>query len=507
MSGIDSVIQILKLNVTSNDILWSLSNGVAQKDSLIPVDSGRVSFEISALDTSTINLLIEQLQFLADIIRDFQIQEETRTDASTILSELVVVLGENLYKTLFRSKIHDVLTKALQKKGLSLLRIELEFENKTLASWPWEYLYGSREEYFMRGFLAERTELVLNRRLYPGVLTVKLNNPPPKVLLIVSRPLGPNKVKCDTVIKAVERLRDDGVIHLTELIEKEEKLAIGQQIVTRENVRKTIGDFQPHIIHFIGHGQCTDKGGQIAFVKEGWEEHWISEEDFATLAGGSKDLKLVFLQACESALPNPYDNVLGMARQLAAKNIPAVVAMQYKVENEIANTFACNFYEALVDGQSVDLAVKAGRDAIKDDPEYQNHAFGLPVLYLSSYENMIQKRAAQKPKRTIPTRVSGSVVPGGNALPATEYISCPACKASNSPISKYCNKCGERLMRFVLVCQFCKAKQENPVEGIFCDKCGKRLRCKSCGEPVEDMDSSLCRNCSSGINELVGVNV
>ena len=99
-------------------------------------------------------------------------------------------------------------------------------------------------------------------------------------------------------------------------------------------------------------------------------------------------MKLAFLQACETAsaaAPDPYVSFSGVARQLAALGLPAVIAMQYRIKAELATAFADAFYDALItENKPVDMAVEAGRQAIGDVHDDRDRlAFGLPVVYLS----------------------------------------------------------------------------------------------------------------------------
>ena len=116
---------------------------------------------------------------------------------------------------------------------------------------------------------------------------------------------------------------------------------------------------------------------------------WV--DNFASLACGSDALKLVFLQACESALADPHTPISAVAHDCADKGVPAVVAMQAKIENRAANEFACKFYETLAEEKPVDYAVKEGREALSEllKRREQSLAFGVPVLYLRSYGNLI----------------------------------------------------------------------------------------------------------------------
>src|SRR5207253_130966 len=72
------------------------------------------------------------------------------------------------------------------------------------------------------------------------------------------------------------------------------------------------------------------------------------------------------------------------ASKLAANNIPAIVAMQYKIENALGNDFASKFYQALIAYRTIEAAVQEGRAQILENIRgwSVSRAFGVPVLYL-----------------------------------------------------------------------------------------------------------------------------
>src|SRR5262249_38609588 len=133
--------------------------------------------------------------------------------------------------------------------------------------------------------------------------------------------------------------------------------------------------------------------GQLAFVGPDGKPDWRDEAEFASGVGnGNPNLRLVFLQACETALADPRAKISGVAMRLAYKQVPAVIAMQAKVKNQVANTFAGTFYDALWHQVPIDYAVREGREAIRimEGPSVRDKlAFGIPVVYLSSYLGLI----------------------------------------------------------------------------------------------------------------------
>ncbi len=492
MREIEASIRILNLEVKDNRIVWAMSQATEDRPNFgQPIAHGEEKLDLDFLGHSTITFLVTELQLLSDWTRDKGLHTDTL--------QLIKILGEYLYRVLFTGTIQNVLSEALNNDDLRLIRIELEFEDGTLAQWPWEYLYKPDDNRSDMGrFLVKETQLLLNRRLSGARHLPQSKTPKPvKVLFVVSRPLKMDAVQCNSILDKIEELEKAKIIDSKRLITQTGEFGDQYEAnVKRQTFRETVNSFQPSIIHFIGHGQHTKDGGEIAFVEMNGEPDWVKDQEFAEWCGSDKSLKLVFLQACESALPDPYRTISGMAMHLARRNIPAVVAMQYRIENEIAATFALGFYDELVKGKSVDLAVKAGRNAIQDklskDP--LSHAFGLPVLYLSSFESIIVEETVPDVQ---PNR-SGQVL----SPQSQEKIKCPSC-GQIVRHSKFCINCG-----LPFQCIFCAPdvitvfQDADEILGNYCDTCGAELKCRECGRgQAKEKTTGLCMQCLKLRNE------
>ncbi|RDV24984.1 virion core protein (lumpy skin disease virus), partial [Lysinibacillus fusiformis] len=78
---------------------------------------------------------------------------------------------------------------------------------------------------------------------------------------------------------------------------------------------------------------------------------------------------------------------------------------------------------------------------------------------------------------------------------------CPACHGSISSSSKFCNLCGENLVRKVITCHSCH--NENEESSKFCSTCGTSLLkpvC-SCGQEI-DVNSKFCNNCGAQVHPI-----
>jgi hypothetical protein len=146
------------------------------------------------------------------------------------------------------------------------------------------------------------------------------------------------------------------------------------------------------IFHFSGHGEF-DRGlatgeamGRLVFSDAKNEAFPVSSDSLAELLK-SKGVRLVVLGACEGGRRDGQNVWTGVAAALLRIGIPAIVAMQFTIDDELAAAFVAAFYRALVGGYTVDEAVASGRAAIRLtalEGKKDIRDWGVPILYLRS---------------------------------------------------------------------------------------------------------------------------
>ncbi|MHC2842897.1 CHAT domain-containing protein [Bradyrhizobium diazoefficiens] len=146
------------------------------------------------------------------------------------------------------------------------------------------------------------------------------------------------------------------------------------------------------IFHFSGHGEfireMTSQEGQgaLLFADAAGEAFPVSSTKLAELLK-SKGVRLAVLGACEGGRRDGINMWSGVAAALLRVGIPAVVAMQYSIDDNLAAAFMTAFYQSLVAGSLIDEAVAIGRAAIRikaADSKPEIRDWGVPVLYLRS---------------------------------------------------------------------------------------------------------------------------
>jgi hypothetical protein len=418
------------------------------------------------------NLQYRTIKTLVEILR-----------GNRMLTGEVELLGTYLYSVLLDNEIgeefHNLLQSSDQNK---FLRVELHFEdfNSELTNWPWEYLYRYPRDQQPSGYFLvnhEQFALIRSPRVKPQrPVRVQADDTPVRVLFVASSPCDEQKIEFEALQEQITGLKGLEVTPLTTSWTNDpthETAESGEARATYEKFKEIVGSKSPHVIHFVGHGRYEKSGGQIAFVQSNYKARWIQGSKLAEDLQNNKSVRLVFLQACESAMTDPsapYQALSSVAGSLAGYYIPAVVAMQSKVENYVANNFAECFYGALTERMAVYQAMQKGRKKIPT-----KDALGIPVLYLLRYENeegILFPPTEPPPPQGQPQGGSGSVGSGSGVKPITGKVSCPWCRKPSTDQDN-CSKCEN-----YLYCPTCNkpipAQDED--DTLYICECGERIR-------------------------------
>lgn len=261
---------------------------------------------------------------------------------------------------------------------------------------PWEYLHDGNE------FLALSGKAYLNRKPIGLGEIAAIKSPQPLRLLVVVS--SPNKLpelntekEIGVIQEAIDPARGKGWLEIDYL-----------ETATLTNLRSKIRHFQPHILHYTGHG------GKLPFSNETYlagedddgELKPIFGDDLRRITADSDSLQLVVLSGCMTAQTHHRDALKGIGTSLLQDSLPAVLAMQYSVLDESAIEFAAKFYEELSRGSSVVEAVNEVRLRLYDLRGKDRADWGLPALYLRTPEiRLIDTTIPAKPKAAKPEEV------------------------------------------------------------------------------------------------------
>lgn len=289
-----------------------------------------------------------------------------------------VKFGKMIYSKVFSGEFGEYFNKSMkeaQKNG-SGLRISLRFDEDVpeIAALPWEYLHNGKE------FLIARKNILISRlplgadRIHSEPLESIL-----RMLVIISGPDDPKVPPLNT------KKEQEIILEAVDSLYRKQKIQVDfTEDATFENVQDYLTEKDYHIVHFTGHGVFDEDNekGYLLFENEKGKPRLIDNEEVAELFV-ERGIKLVVLSSCQTAKGSNRKSFADLASVLSIRGVPAVVAMQYSILDEVAIKFAHTFYRTIANGKSVDLALKEARLAIKNSEKSNKADFATPVLYLS----------------------------------------------------------------------------------------------------------------------------
>jgi CHAT domain-containing protein len=298
----------------------------------------------------------------------------TRRVAADPQSEAALKLGSGLFEAVFTSDIRLTWARSLDvvraaKQGLRL-RLRLA-EAPSLAVLPWELLYDRRQNSYIAQ--SERTPVVryLEVPMTPRALDI---DGALRILVVVSSPTDLPELDVEAEWRRVEDAlairTSQGTVHLDRLEEP-----------TLSALSKWLRTHDVHVLHFIGHGEYDTQlhDGVLYFCDRYGRRAPVSSTVLGPYLRDHDPLRLVFLNACQSARVDSSDPFSGMAQGLVQQDCVALVAMQFPISDGAATEFTGDFYGSLADGLAVDQAVTSGRKALLAG--YASE-WATPVLFL-----------------------------------------------------------------------------------------------------------------------------
>jgi hypothetical protein len=267
---------------------------------------------------------------------------------------------------------------------------------------PWEFTVDPDRQ---DDYLALRVPVARSPRLMQSIPPLQVE-PPLRVLGVLSRPddlpaLDAERERRD-VSDALGRLSSDMV-----------------EMVWLDGDRWTdladaVRSETWHVLHFVGHGGFDEdsESGFLELADDHGNAIPVLATDLGRLISGNPQLRLVVLNACESAMSGSEGFFTSTAAKLMREGVPAVVAMQYEITDDAALAFSSSFYEGLARGVPVDRAVMLARESVK--MTMRTLEWATPVLFLASDETRVfALPEAAAVAETPPSAVSGqaSVVP------------------------------------------------------------------------------------------------
>jgi CHAT domain/Carbohydrate family 9 binding domain-like len=318
----------------------------------------------------------------------------TRRSSVDPQQQAAMDLGGALFESVFAGDIMLAWQRsqdAARTQGDGLrLRLRLT-DAPSIAGLPWELLYDRRGNSYLAQ--SERT---------PVVRYLEVPQPPRplvvdgalRILTVISSPTDLPELDVEAEWRRVQDALAGQVAAGRVRIDR---LAIPTVAALSAWLRRD----EVHILHFIGHGEFDDRisDGVLCFTDRYGRSSRVSSTILGPYLRDHDPLRLVLLNACQTARVDATDPFSGMAQGLVQQDCTAVVAMQFPISDGAATTFTGEFYGALADGLPVDQATTSGRKAVLAD---FGNEWATPVLFLRAPDGQVFDHIVAQPASTEP---------------------------------------------------------------------------------------------------------
>jgi hypothetical protein len=256
----------------------------------------------------------------------------------------------------------------------------LAIKPKVIRGLPWELILDDKD----RRFIESRRPFA---RILPGAANLDQEHPfaswPIRLLVVVG---------CK---------RNDPILWRRELDLVEAAMyEMGSRVdylpiveADHTTIIEKLDEHQPHIFHFIGHGEKGQGDGCLKLGNDPWNVDTILQ-DFKEHC---PDLRIAFVNCCHGNSPAGVKASWAVNEVFIHAKTRAVVGMQGDVLGEAAAEFSERVYKMLAAGKPIDVAVTAARDDIRNYEDEQgkiglhNREWSLPQLYLSCTADQVLK--------------------------------------------------------------------------------------------------------------------
>ncbi|WP_074119919.1 CHAT domain-containing protein [Bradyrhizobium sp. AS23.2] len=304
---------------------------------------------------------------------------------------IVQEVGSQLFDFIFQRKILELYQECSQaaRRDDEPFLIRLRVSDPTLAYVPWETMYDKKNRFYVTTsqstpFTRAVDDYGEERRMC-AARPIRMLGMAARVKVLNGFPLDEIEVDAEQVaIKNALSELNDG---------KRLKLSWIPSAKARDLNRRFLrGDEGKRwdLFHFIGHGG-HDPDRQMGFVvvqeeggSRGARLYADALKTFLTQPGQTPSL--VVLNSCSGAQGEPGSLFSSTAAELIQGGVPAVIAMQFEISDNMGLAFADTFYTYLADNVSIQAALAHTRAELK---ARQFAEWISPVLYMRGLDGEI----------------------------------------------------------------------------------------------------------------------
>ena len=260
------------------------------------------------------------------------------------------------------------------------LRLRLCIDSPEISAWPWETLYDSERDHSFAASTTTPLVRYFDQANHLNGLTQPQAELPLHLLLVL-----PFMADLDL---ARERA---GVELVASSFTTDLRVHALHGIVRRTDLADALLTADYEIVHFSGHSASVDGRGYVALNTRDGRPDWIYSGALVQLVRSHKPIRLIVLNTCGITSGEDGRAFQGLAPQLVRSGVPAVVTMQFPITDEVAATFAQEFYKRLCVGEDagqVDVAVAYARGMLAAlHPGDQSWI--APVLYTQAADGLL----------------------------------------------------------------------------------------------------------------------
>ncbi|HBJ88253.1 MAG TPA: hypothetical protein DDZ88_31240 [Verrucomicrobiales bacterium] len=334
-----------------------------------------------ACDDGRMGTRFQKVIAMSHSIRDYTDGETNELPGDDVM----LSFGRTLFELLMRPEVLRLYDIARSRRAGCPLYVTFTSQIPWVAGHPWEFVFdptsggsGRLPGDGLRGsgsFIATGDVIFSRNVLTPRPSALPVRHGPLRILVVSAQPLNAARLS----IAEEEVLLRRGFEDLVDA-----GLAIVQTL-PRANpmlLQRAVATAPYDVVHFITHGEFDrerEEGG-LLFQDERGHEWPVSEEELCLLLC-HRGIRVVFLNACETAVGGKRRFNSGMAAALVESGIPAVVANQFSVDDLSATVFAQHFYWHLGHGLSVGQAAREARIGVRCFVGKDSIDWAVPVLY------------------------------------------------------------------------------------------------------------------------------
>ncbi len=308
------------------------------------------------LDEAKIDQMIIELREAAQQVSAQTVRAiATPFDLSTTLKEW----GLYLFESIFTGQVRAEFLKRVSDGTNYRMLWELD-DRMTIL--PLEVLFIPAP---IRRHLALTWKYSLVRRISNVPQSSKVQLPQAlRILAVFANPVDTPPLNIEEEEQILRRALGDGIqnrqIQLKVLGSSN---ADSRHFASLENLQNQLQIFQPHLLHFVGHGAYEEGQGSLILEDENRRGDPQPAEHIATILADSQ-IKLAILNACDTGVASQNDIITGAAGALINAGIPAVIATMRAVLDRTALLFTRNFYSSLSNGYDLERAIVEARKAL-----------------------------------------------------------------------------------------------------------------------------------------------